>query len=112
MSIFLSHQIFTFCHLTPRWDELEVFTSEEDSPEGVSSWEVGLGRVLAAFWHKDWSALETNLQVKYPFLLNKTQVFMQIVRTDILGTLSAGRAEGGAYTRGYTNVTRCPISPL
>ena len=35
---------------------------------------------------------------------------MQIVRTDILGTLSAGRAEGGAYTRGYTNVTRCPVS--
>ena len=31
---------------------------------------------------------------------------MQIVRTDILGTLSAGRADGGAYSRGYTNVTR------
>ena len=55
---------------------MEVFTSEEDSPEGVSSWEVGLGRVLAAFWHKDWSALETNLQVKNSDLLTKIQVFL------------------------------------
>ena len=37
---------------------------------------------------------------------------MQIVRMDILGTLSAGRAEGGAYNRGYTNVTRCPCPLL
>ena len=38
------------------------------------------------------------------------QATMQIVRTDILGTLSAGRPGGGAYTRGYINVTRCPVS--
>ena len=40
------------------------------------------------------------------------QALMQIVRTDILGTLSAGRAEGGAYTRGYSSVTRSLILPL
>ena len=42
-------------------------------------------------------------------LFLQIQVLMQIVRMDILGTLSAGRAEGGAYNRGYTNVTRCPF---
>ena len=52
-------------------------------------------------------------RLKFLFSHKKSCFFTQIVRTDILGTLSAGRAEGGgAYTRGYTNVTRCPLSPL
>ena len=99
-------------NLTPRWDELEVLTSEEDALGGAPcSWEVGLGRVFAAVWRKDWPALKNNLQVLIIYFLLQIQVLMQIVRMDILGTFSAGRAEGGAYNRGYTNVTRCP-SPL
>ena len=84
-----------------------MFTSEEDSVGGAPCWEVGLGRIFAAVWRKDWPALKNNLQVRIiPFLL-QIQVLLQIVRMDILGTLSAGRAEKGAYNRGYTNVTRC-----
>ena len=51
----------------PRWDDLEMFTNEEDSIGGMFCWEVGLGRVLAAVRRKDWSALETNLQVQIIF---------------------------------------------
>ena len=60
MSSFVSHLLF---NLTPRWDDLEVFTSEEDSVGGAPCWEVGLGRIFAAVWRKDWPALKADLQV-------------------------------------------------
>ena len=44
---------------------MEVLTSEEDALGGAPcSWEVGLGRVFAAVWRKDWPALKNNLQVR------------------------------------------------
>lgn len=65
MSNFVLLILLTHYHL--RWDDLEKFTSEEDSAGGPSCWELGLGRILAAFSRKDWSALETNLQVRISF---------------------------------------------
>ena len=54
----------TSLHLILRWDDLEIYTRDEDtSGGGFSSWEVGLGRVLGAVRRKDWVAFETHLKV-------------------------------------------------
>ena len=54
----------TSLHLILGWDDLEIYTRDEDtSGGGFSSWEVGLGRVLGAVRRKDWVAFETHLKV-------------------------------------------------
>ena len=95
----------------PRWDDLEMFTNEEDSVGGMFCWEVGLGRVLAAVRRKDWSGLETNLQVQIIFFCFdfKQWVLWQIARTGLMEGLTA---DGGAYSRGYLNITRFILSFL